>query len=247
MLKFFVSLLAAACFVLVSASGADGVKIVLIGDSTLAPKGKDRRPEMGWGEALESQFDGSVTVVNLAVNGRSSKSFIDEGRWETALEELREGDWLFVEFGHNDEKAHDPSRYAEPWGSYSQNLRRFVEGALAKGAHALLMSPICRRHFDESGVLLDTHSDYPAAAKAVSEEEGVSFVDMESRTRRLLEALGPQLSEALFLHLDAGEHVNYPDGKADDTHLNIEGAAVHARLFAQALRDANHPLARRLK
>lgn len=246
MFKLLVTLGVSTLLVAANAFASEPLKIVMVGDSTMAPKLDKKRPETGWGEALDSLFEENVTVVNLAVNGRSTKSFIDEGRWDQALSELREGDFLLVEFGHNDEKSKDPSRYAAPWGAYSENLRRFVKEARANGAEVVLMSPICRRKFD-GDLLRDTHGDYPAAAKSVSEELDVSYVDMEKRTRYLLGVLGPDLSKSLFLHLEPAESPNYPDGVTDDTHLNAQGAAVHAKLFVKALQEQGHPLTEYLR
>ncbi|MBC2607454.1 rhamnogalacturonan acetylesterase [Pelagicoccus albus] len=221
--------------------------IVLIGDSTMAKKRDTARPEMGWGEALEAFFDGSVSVSNHALNGRSSKSFIGEGHWEKALAELQEGDVLVVEFGHNDQKIKSPDRYTEPYGEYSDNLRRYAQEAQERGASVIIASSICRRKFNEAGVLEDTHGDYPAAAEAVAEELGLPYVDMEARSREMLIALGPQASEGLFMNLKPEEFENYPDGKEDNTHLQPQGAKAHAQLFVDGLLDLGHPLTERLR
>lgn len=246
MLKFLATLVCGFLAFASATTAREPIKVVIIGDSTMAPKKEEARPETGWGEALDALFDENVTVVNHAVNGRSTKSFIDEGRWESALAELAAEDYLLVQFGHNDEKSKDPSRYAAPWEGYSENLRRFVTEARANGAEVILMSSICRRKFDGEQ-LLDTHGDYPAAVEAVSTELGVPYIDMEKKTRYLLEVIGPDLSQELFLHLDPGEHPNYPDGEADDTHLSPRGAEVHAKLFAKELVDQELPLAEYLK
>ncbi|EDY81207.1 GDSL-like lipase/acylhydrolase, putative [Verrucomicrobiia bacterium DG1235] len=222
-------------------------KIVLIGDSTMAEKLESKRPETGWGEALSPLFDDTVAISNHAVNGRSTKSFIDEGRWDAALAELMAGDILVVEFGHNDQKSRDAKRFAAPWEGYSENLRRFTGEAQAKGADVILLSSICRRKFEENGTLLDTHGEYPAAVKAVALEFGVAFVDMEALSRELLVELGPERSAALFLHLAPGENANYPEGKSDDTHLKPEGARLHAELFVEELRRIRHPLSKLLR
>lgn len=248
-LRFFILLIATVilCSTGQSQSGQpDPIKIVLVGDSTMAEKKENKRPETGWGEALESHFDDSVTVSNHALNGRSSKSFIGEGHWEKALAEIEKGDVLVVEFGHNDQKIKSPDRYTEPWGEYSDNLRRYHREAADKGASVIIASSICRRKF-EAGELRDTHADYPAAAESVAKELDVPYVDMEELTREMLIEMGPSESVSLFLHLKPGEHENYPDGKTDDTHLNERGAAVHAELFVEALQEMNHPLALRLK
>ncbi|MDQ8203085.1 rhamnogalacturonan acetylesterase [Pelagicoccus sp. SDUM812003] len=251
LLRFVFLLAASLCLMgvqgLQAKPQADPISIVVIGDSTAAQKEADRRPETGWAEALQSFFEDGVSVSNRALNGRSSKSFIDEGRWQEALGELEAGDVLIVEFGHNDQKSHDPSRYAAPWDGYASNLRRFAQEAQAKGAEVIILSSICRRKFNEDGTLQDTHGEYPDAAQAVARDVEAAYIDMEALTRDMLLELGPEKSRKLFLHLEPGEHENYPDGKSDDTHLNEAGARAHAELFAGALREMGHPLADRLR
>lgn len=209
--------------------------VFLAGDSTMATKESSRKPETGWGESLPKYLGNSIVVKNHAVNGRSTKSFIDEGRWNEIVEAINQGDIVVIQFGHNDQKIKDPSRYTEPWGRYSENLRRFVVDVRARNGIPVLASSICRRKFDSDSGLIDTHGEYPNAVAAVASEMSVPFVDMETASAGLLSGLGPVESKKLFLHLGEGQHVNYPDGKEDDTHLNTEGATVHARLFVEAL------------
>lgn len=221
-------------------------RIHLIGDSTLAPKSANKRPEMGWGEALGRFFNEGIEVVNHAVNGRSSKSFRDEGRWDRVLEQLQPGDWVAIQFGHNDQKDQDASRYAAPWGDYADNLKRYAEEARQKGAEAILLTSICRRKFDTTGRLLDTHGEYPEVVRAVAAEIGAPLVDMEALSRSMLSNLGDEPSKRLFLHLAPGEHANYPGGVSDDTHLVEAGAAAHAELFARSVKAQAPLLSRQL-
>src|SRR5215467_3078270 len=142
------------------------IVIYLAGDSTMAQKTADKRPETGWGEYLQSQFDNAkIRIENHAQNGRSTKSFIDEGRWQTIVERLRKGDYVFIEFGHNDEKSEDPTRYAAPRTDYRNNLIRFITDVRRKQAFPVLLTPIVRRRFNEKGELLDTHGEYPTVVR----------------------------------------------------------------------------------
>lgn len=221
-------------------------RVFLIGDSTLALKEQDRRPETGWGEVLREFFGTGVVVENHAVNGRSSKSFRDEGRWTVVLERMRPGDFVVIQFGHNDEKQQDSSRYTEPWGSYQENLKAFAFEARERGAEPILLTPICRRKFDENGRLVATHGEYPAAVRALAKRLQVPLIDMQALSAELLQRLGDDESKRLFLHLEPGEHENYPQGRADDTHLVDAGAKAHAALFLEGLQEIEHPLARRV-
>jgi lysophospholipase L1-like esterase len=136
------------------------ITLYLIGDSTMAEKEPDKRPETGWGEMIPEFFNENLIVKNHAVNGRSSKSFIDEGRWDNVLDSLRPGDYVCIQFGHNDQKEYDPERYTIPITGYRQNLIRFITETRAKGACPLLATPIVRRKFNEEGTLVDTHGLY---------------------------------------------------------------------------------------
>ncbi len=219
-------------------------RIFLIGDSTLANKIPERAPETGWGMALADLAKPQLTVENHAVNGRSSKSFYDEGRWQVVLDQLRPGDYLLIQFGHNDQKKQDPTRYTAPRGAYSENLRRYVTETRAKGAIPILATSICRRHFDAQGKLLATHGDYPDAMRQVAEAMNVPLVDLQALTWQSLQDMGPGSSVSLYLHVKPGEYPGYKDGKIDNTHLSPKGALWVARMFVQQLREQGHPLAR---
>lgn len=224
------------------------ITIYTIGDSTMADKDTVGNPERGWGQALSLYFDmRKVRIENHAKNGRSTKSFIDEGRWDAVVDKLKKGDYVFIQFGHNDEKRQSPDRYTDPRGAYKANLTRFVNETRVKGAYPVLMSPIVRRHFDESGHLIDTHGEYPEAVRQLSEELNVPFIDMESKSRKMIERLGPEDSKRLFVWFEAGEYPRFPEGKQDDTHLNWEGAVSVAGLAVEGLRELNLPVSRYLK
>ena len=215
---------------------ASSFTLHLMGDSTMAEKDlSGGNPERGWGMMLPNFLDGQIGVINYAQNGRSTKSFIDKGLWDRVCAAVAPGDYVLIQFGHNDQKESDPSRYAAPWGTYQDNLRRFVDGVRERGGVPVLMTPVARRWFRQG--VLDTacHGDYPAAMKAVAAEKGVLLIDMEAATQAWLTALGDEASQPYYMHLPAGKYPCCPDGKTDDTHTVAAGARVLARMAADSL------------
>lgn len=253
MIKRLMTLAVACAAALMACSGPAGRKnIYMVGDSTMANKPTAKgNQERGWGQMLPLCFDTTVTVHNHAVNGRSTKSFIDQGRWDEVRDSLAAGDIVIIQFGHNDEKA-DTARHTEPWGDYIANLRRFAREAKEKGATPIICNSIVRRNFarvadaaaqdDRAGQsemleaegdsLIETHGEYLAAARKAAEEEGALFIDMNEMTRELVQGYGPVRSRELYVWADSGVVEAYPQGKKDNTHLNIEGATKVARMAA---------------
>jgi pectinesterase len=225
----------------------DSVQVFLIGDSTMADKPLEDNPERGWGQLLPAFFDQSVAVRNHAMNGRSTKSFLDEGRWEAVLKALRAGDWVFIQFGHNDQKKEDPTRYAAPQDGYRKNLTRFVEETRSRGAHPVLLTSVMRRRFDEKGKFFDTHGEYPAVVRALAKELKVPLIDLHKSTQALIERHGAEGSKKLFLWIKPGEYKSLPDGKQDDTHFSDYGAREVAALAVAGIRAQKLELARSLK
>ena len=220
------------------------IVIYLAGDSTMAQKTFDRRPETGWGEYLQSQFENSkVRIENHAQNGRSTKSFIDEGLWKVIVEKLHAGDYVFIEFGHNDEKSEDPKRSAPARTDYRNNLIRFVTEVRAKQAFPVLLTPVVRRRFNDKGELVDTHGEYPAAVREVAAEYKVPLIDMQRKSEALVRSLGVEDSKKLFLILKPGENPNYPNGNEDNTHFAPFGAEQMARFASDGIREAKIDLA----
>lgn len=215
----------------------------LIGDSTLANKPAEVYPETGWGQVLGRFVVGPLQVANHAVNGRSSKSFIDEGRWDKVKAALQSGDYLLIQFGHNDQKYKDPTRFTQADGAYRSNLTRFVHEARRKGVVPVLATPIRRRSFSDLGELRDTHGPYPAAVRALAGELDVTLVDMTELTGGLLNEYGSQRSKAVFLHASPGAWSNYPEGIVDNTHLSERGALEVAQLFVLGLKLTDSSLA----
>ena len=209
----------------------------LCGDSIMADYPPESAPMTGWGQVLQAFVSDPVFIQNEAVNGRSTRSFIDEGRLDRIALCLRPGDRLLIGFGHNDEKQEDPARYTTPDQSFPENLSRFIQIAEAHGALPILMTPVVRRRFDESGRLTPTHGDYPAAIRKLAAERGLSLVDLEKATAALVENEGTEGSRRFYCHLPKG-HPNYPDGLEDNSHLSLAGAVRIAQLFAALLQKS---------
>jgi len=221
--------------------------VFLAGDSTMAQKTSDKRPETGWGEYLQSQFDDSrVKIENHAQNGRSTKSFIAEGRWQVIVDKLKKGDYVFIEFGHNDEKLDKPGVGAAANGEYRENLTRMVKDVRAKKAFPVLLTSVARRKFDEQGKLVATHGEYPDAMRKVAAELKVPLIDMERKSSVILTKFGAEDSKNLFLQLKPKAHPNYPDGIEDNTHFSAFGAEQMARAAADGLRETKIKLAKYL-
>ena len=178
------------------------------------------------------------------MNGRSTRSFVAEGRWKAIIDSLQPGDYVFIQFGHNDEKI-GTNNYSSP-EDYGRNLAQFVDEVRAKRAQPVLFTPVVRRKFD-GAQLVPTHGSYPDAARATARERGVPLVDMERASGELVQQLGPDSSRALWLHLDAGANPNYPNGVHDDTHFNPLGARAMAGLAINGLRSQRVGLATRLR
>jgi pectinesterase len=222
------------------------VNLYLAGDSTIAQKLVTRRPETGWGEMLQQYFDvDAVRVHNRARNGRSTRTFIEEGRWQQIVDDLRPGDYVFIQFGHNDASVEKTDRYTPP-ADYRRNLARFVAEVRAKQATPVLMTPVMRRRFDANGVFYDAHGEYPDLVRAAAAELQVPLIDMHRSSERVLREYGAERSKSLFLILAPGEHPNYPAGLDDNTHFSPAGAEVMAALAVEGIRAAVPALAQRL-
>ncbi|GAA3890077.1 rhamnogalacturonan acetylesterase [Streptomyces lacrimifluminis] len=207
-------------------SGRRSRTIYIAGDSTAAQKYADAAPETGWGMALPFFLQKESVVANHAVNGRSSKSFFDEGRLDAILDVIAPGDFLIIQFGHNDEKSADPVRYTEPWTTYQDHLRLYIDGARARGARPVLATSVERRKFDASGNALPTHGDYPAAMRVLAEQEGVALLDIQALSIALWQEAGVEESKKYF---------NWTATEQDNTHFNPPGAIAVARLVAAGL------------
>ena len=235
-----------AFLLLLGACGGDPfppLTVHLVGDSTMADKrDPEHNPERGWGQMLHLFFNDKVTVSNHAVNGRSSLSFINEGRWNEVMEEIRPGDYVFIQFGHNDQKAYDPERYTNPWSAYRRNLERMCREIMEREGNPVILSSIVRRNFNPEGTLEDTHGPYPYVAREVARELGIPFIDLQQQTEDLVSGLGRVRSTALYMHLKPGESEMYPEGRSDNTHLNVRGATEVAGMVAASVMKQGLPL-----
>jgi len=221
------------------------VHIFMIGDSTMSNKQKKEIPEYGWGQVLQHFFNDSVIVENHAKNGRSSKSFIDEGRWGKVISKVKKGDYIFIQFGHNDSKP-DTARFTRPFTTYKRNLEKYIKETEEKGAIPILFTSIVRRHFNEAGTLIDTHGDYIPAAQQVAEENEVYFINMEVKTKTLVEKMGPEKSKQLFLYFEPGIYPQRPKGANDNTHLSQLGAFTIADLAVEEMKELEIPITKYL-
>lgn len=245
---FLVLILAFGCKTVQTSDGNPPVVIYTIGDSTMANKpNPSENPERGWVQTLGQFFNEKVTIKNHAVNGRSTRSFRDLKHWQPVLDSLQPGNYVFIQFGHNDGKDTDPTRYTNPQTSYRYNLMRYVEETRAKGAIPILFSSIARRKFNEQGVLLDSHGNYTLQARLVAQEMNVLFFDMQYYTELLEESYGVEGSKKLHLHFAPNENAYIPKGIDDNTHLSVLGATEISKIFVNELKRQGHPLAVYLK
>ncbi len=248
-----------ACLLLVFMTSAHHqVTIFMIGDSTMANKSYDNeKEERGWGMVLQGFFTDDIIVDNHAVNGRSSKSFIDEGRWQVVLDKIKPGDYVFIQFGHNDEKPKE-DRHTDPGSTFDDNLERFVNETREHGGIPVLFNCVVRRNFQavapendddeklrntvytgekvvEGDVLVDTHGDYRIAPINVAKRLGVPFVDANKITHDLEQGMGAEASKKLHLWFKPGENPSMPKGREDNTHYSIYGAHVVASLLVDEI------------
>lgn len=221
------------------------IKIFMAGDSTMSIKDTKAYPETGWGMPFVYFWDSTVTVVNRAKNGRSTKTFISEGLWKSIYDEAAPGDYVFIQFGHNDEAKEKGERYATP-DTFRMNLTRMVTDTRAKGATPVLFTPVSRRKFDTTGTALETHKEYSAYVKEIATKENVLLIDLDTKSRELYQQFGKKDSKLLFLQLQPGEHPNFPDGKDDNTHFNELGARLIAQLILKELKATIPELSERV-
>src|SRR5690606_32709276 len=178
-----------------------------------------------------------IRVENHAVNGRSTKSFRDEGRWDSVQQRIKPGDYVLIQFGHNDQKIESPDRYAAADTDYRSNLERYITQARDKGAKPIIATPISRRSYDENGVLEDTHGRYSEVVREVAKEMNIPLLDLHKRTVEVIEQFGKEKSKELFLHYKPGDYDKFPVGKEDNTHLSPTGAFKVADLAVEELKN----------
>lgn len=254
-IRFLIIPLLLVVFFLSAFKEDNKIRIFMIGDSTMANKDiRGGKLERGWGMMLKNFFTDDVVVDNRALNGRSSKSFIAEGHWQKVVEQIKPGDYVFIQFGHNDEKK-DTARHTEPGSTFDDNLRRFVRETRLRGGIPVLFNSVVRRTFvksstavedddkrdnssaglQEGDTLIDTHGEYLVSPKKVANEMDVPFVDANKITHDLEQGLGPEGSKSLHVWYKPGEVPSLPQGRQDNTHYNVRGAYVVAGLLVDAV------------
>lgn len=221
------------------------IKVWLIGDSTMAQKEIKAYPETGWGMPFKYFFDSTVEIDNRAKNGRSTRTFISENLWQPIADNLKEGDYVFIQFGHNDESKEKTDRYTTPQ-QYKDNLKKFITETRSKKAIPVLLTPVSRRYFDSTGRIRETHIIYSKLVEEMATELNVPFIDLDKKSRELYQKLGAEYSKLLFLQLEPNEHPNYPLGVNDNTHFNELGARKIAQLVLVAVKDLRLGLANRI-
>lgn len=223
---------------------AKKVKVYLIGDSTMSEKETSAYPETGWGMPFGYFFDSTVVVDNRAQNGRSTRTFWEENRWKAVTDSLAAGDYVFIQFGHNDEVRTKKSY--TPEAQYKEFLLMYVRESKARKAVPILITPVSRRNFDSVGVLKSSHDAYAAIVRQVAKEQEVALIDLDLESQALYRKMGPEYSKLLFNHLQANEHPNYPEGKVDNTHFNEMGARKIAEIVLRNVRSLQLDLVNRI-
>ena len=217
--------------------------VFLCGNSTVVDQ--DNEPWASWGQMIPYFFDTNVCIANYAESGESANTFIAAGRLKKALSQMKKGDYLFMEFGHNDQKQKGPGKGA--YYSFMTSLKTFIDEVRLRGAHPVLVTPTQRRSFGPDGHIRDTHEDYPEAMRWLAEKENVPLIDLNEMTRTLYEAMGVEPSKRAFVHYPAGSYPGQTQDFADNTHFNPYGAYEIARCIVEGLKTQVPDLARHLK
>lgn len=228
----------------VGAADAPPPRIFIASDSTAQDYKPDKYPQSGWGTMLRCAVPG-VTVENRAIGGRSTNSFIREGRLDKIVADLRKGDTLLIQFGHNDASIDKPERYTTI-EQYKANLHRFLDVAKAAGAKAVILTPVARRDFKD-GVEQPSFPTYADAARTVAKETRTPLIDLGKTSQAWVQAAGPDASKAYYLHYEGTAGApGFPNGIADDTHFSELGARRVADLVAVGLKQTRLPIAKRV-
>lgn len=214
------------------------IHIFLAGDSTVASCPRNEAPMAGWGQMFQSFFTEGVKIHNFAKGGASTNTFIEIGYLDIILEFIQPNDYLFIQFGHNDQKSFG----TEPFTTYQSYLTEYINGARAKGAVPILVTSVHRRNFDEQGQLVNTLGDYPVSMIQVAEKLDVHFINLWEKTEKLYQTLGVQGSKQLFTQFAPNEHPNYPDGIEDNTHFCEHGAMEVGKLVIQGIKELQLPI-----
>lgn len=213
------------------------MRILCLGDSIMQYNDFSSFPQTGWVQELRRFFPEDWDFLNFARNGRSTKSFIDEGRFDVVMANAKKGGFALIQFGHNDEKSADPSRYtsSEEGGAFRKNLSYFVRSLRSKGVLSVLLTPMARRMF-ENGHIKNSHGEYPKAIIETAAKENVPCIDMNALTMYFLEKAGDENSKRFYMNFPAGLYENFPDGKSDNSHLRPDGANAFSKIAAEEIK-----------
>ncbi|MDB5011002.1 MAG: GntR family transcriptional regulator [Mucilaginibacter sp.] len=223
------------------------IKIYMIGDSTMCLYPIRQLPINGWGMPFANYFDNTVTIDNRAKGGRSTRTFLGENRWQPVVDSLKAGDYVLIQFGHNDESSQP--QYADrytPVPDFKNNLIKFITETRSKNAIPILITPVSRRNFDKQGNAKETHVEYSKAVFEIGEQYKVVVIDLDKKSRDLYQELGPDRTKLLFMELDSAEHPNYPVGRHDNTHFNEYGARKMAEIVLNDMKEKHLPLVDRI-
>ncbi|MEH7254939.1 rhamnogalacturonan acetylesterase [Neobacillus niacini] len=214
------------------------INIFLAGDSTVASCPRNEAPMAGWGQMFQSFFTEEIRVHNFAKGGASTNTFIEIGYLGIILDFIQPNDYLFIQFGHNDQKSFG----TEPFTTYQSNLAEYINGARERGAIPILITSVHRRNFDENNCLVNTLGDYPKAMMQLAEKLDVQLINLLEKTEKLYQSLGPEGSKQLFTWFAANESPNYPDGIQDNTHFCEHGAREVGKLVIEGIKELQLPL-----
>ncbi|MBC8985117.1 rhamnogalacturonan acetylesterase [Pedobacter sp. N36a] len=209
----------------------------MIGDSTMCLYESSKAPLTGWGMPFAGFFNADLQFNNRAKGGRSTRTFLSEQRWLNVADSLNQGDYVLIQFGHNDEAKEE--RYKDRYtavADYKVNLARFIQESRAKAAIPVLITPVSRMSFDKSRQTKETHAEYTTAVYEVAKMYGVPLIDLDRDSRALYQKMGPEATKKLFMQLEPGAHPNYPEGKKDNTHFNEFGARKIAQLVLSEMK-----------
>ena len=218
------------------------MNLIFIGDSLMQYNDESTYPQTGWPQTLKDFIKDGIKVLNFAHNGASTKSIQDLGYYSNAINSIEKGDYVFISFGHNDEKVQSPERYTRPFNEYQDNLRKFIDEARERGATPILLTPIYRRHFKDGVIVDGVFGEYPKAMKEVAKEKDVYLIDTTTLVKSFYSKVGDEASKRFVMNFAPGLYENYPEGKEDNTHLRPEGAKLIDTIVLKQLVKDNHYL-----
>lgn len=219
------------------------ITIYIAGDSTVVDQ--DKEPWAAWGQMLPVFFGPKVAIANHAESGETIRSFVGEDRLDKVLSTIQRGDYLFIQFGHNDQKP--GWGYVPAFTDFENYLHRYIREAHKRGAFPVLVTPMNRRRFDAQGHIVPTLGDYPAAMRRVAAEEKVPLIDLNAMSKTLFETLGVQGTLKAFVHYQAHTFPGQPVALEDNTHFNAYGAYELARCVVQGMREDHLALVKYLR